>query len=66
MAASLLQGLMSHNQIRFQNKNNTVKCKSLPASLIACAQQTVCLGMAVWEPTGSDNSPFIRGTTQEC
>lgn len=43
VAASLLQGLVSDKQIRFQNKNNIVKCKSLPASLFDCAQQTVWL-----------------------
>lgn len=37
---------LSLQQMCFQDKNNTVNCKSPSAFLFACAQQTVCLGMA--------------------
>lgn len=45
VAASPPQPL-SLQQMCFQDKNNTVNCKSPSAFLFACTQQTVCLGMA--------------------
>lgn len=39
-------GASALKQMCFQDKNNTVSCKSPSASLFACTRQTVCLGMA--------------------
>ena len=46
MTASPSPGFLSLKQMCFQDKNNIVSCKCPSASLFACTQQIVCLGMA--------------------